>query len=124
VQVSALLERRMRDAPMVLAVRECLQRRRFQATVGEVAAELGCSVRTLQRQLKAQATTFERERQRAALDRAKELLSLGTASIKRVALETGFSSPSRLSEAFQRDVGSSPSAWQAAHSTEKNRSSA
>ena len=86
-----------------------------------VADVVNC-VRVSRSTLKAR---FRRERNRtireeilqAHLERAKFLLRTTDLSISRIASDSGFVQPSRLSEAFKRETGLTPKDWRTAHRT-------
>jgi AraC-like DNA-binding protein len=84
-------------------------------TLSEGARRLGLSPRTLQRRLTEAGTSFEAERQRAALARAQELLVAGAADVKAIAWEVGFRSPSAFIEMFRRGTSLTPREWQRQH---------
>ena len=73
-----------------------------------VAGRLGLSVRSLQRRLTEEDTTFEETRQRVLQQKAKEMLSRSDLSISQVAFDLGYSDPAHFSRAFQNWVGMSP----------------
>jgi AraC-like DNA-binding protein len=85
-----------------------------EASMDEVAAELGQSRQTLFRRLKAESVTFEKVldelRHRMALD----YLSARKVSVNETAYLVGFSDPAAFSRAFKRWTGVSPSAMRAA----------
>lgn len=64
--------------------------------------------RTLQRHLAAEGTTFRDVLNRARIQRAQELLTLGSVSITSVADALGYNSPGNFSRAFSHIVGCSP----------------
>lgn len=84
----------------------------LRLTLRDGAQRLGLSPRTLQRRLAEAGTTFEAERQRAALARAQELLVAGDADVKAIAWEVGFRSPSAFIEMFRRRTSLTPGEWQ------------
>jgi AraC-like DNA-binding protein len=85
-----------------------------EASMDEIAAELGQSRQTLFRRLKAEGVTFEKVldelRQRMAMD----YLSARKVSVNETAYLVGFSDPAAFSRAFKRWTGVSPSAMRAA----------
>ena len=83
--------------------------------VEALAARAGQSVRSFHRRFtaatgKTPAAFVEARR----LEHARNLLGAG-APMKRVAAESGFRSPERLTRAFSRVFGVSPSTWRAVH---------
>lgn len=81
------------------------------ASVGDIARSLGTSVRTLQRRVRRAGSTFETTRTHVYLEEAKRRLLLGDSDIKRIALDLGYASPARLTDAFQREYGVPPTRW-------------
>jgi AraC-like DNA-binding protein len=80
----------------------------------EIAAALGVSMRTIERAfVKDVEMTFGEWRQRARICRAIELLA-GGHSVKDVALEVGYETPSAFVTAFTRYVGTTPGRLQRA----------
>jgi AraC-like DNA-binding protein len=61
-----------------------------EATAESVAAQLGLSVRTLQRRLAEEGSSFRTARDRARCERARERLAKPNVSISAVADELGF----------------------------------
>jgi AraC-like DNA-binding protein len=83
-----------------------------QPTIDDVAREAGMSVFHFIRQFSALfGQTPHQYRIRARLDRAKESLALGNASVTDVCLDVGFSSLGSFSHLFARRVGMPPSAY-------------
>jgi AraC-like DNA-binding protein len=75
------------------------------ATVERAASGLRLSTRTLQRELRAQGTTFSDELRRARVAAAAELLRLSDLKIEVIANRVGFCSASRASAAIRRELG-------------------
>ncbi len=84
-------------------------------TLARAARSLGLSARTLQRRLRADGTTFERELNRARVRAAQALMSETDASLTAIAFEVGCASPAHLSVLFRKVTGESPSEWRRAH---------
>lgn len=82
-------------------------------SIDGAARACGVSVRTLQRQLAADSTTFGRELIAVRIRRAKALLSDGEEAISSIALDLGFATPQHFSEVFKREVGTTPNAFRA-----------
>jgi AraC-like DNA-binding protein len=80
-----------------------------------VADKLATNRRTLQRQLKAQGTTFGRLVESALLRRAEVLLGTGM-SITEIGFELGYRDHAHFTRAFRRWTGISPSAYRRAPS--------
>jgi AraC-like DNA-binding protein len=87
----------------------------MRLSLSDAAARLALSPRTLQRRLRESNTTFEELRFRATLNRAEELLLIGS-DVKDVSYTLGFSSPSAFSTAFRRARGRSPEQWRSSRS--------
>lgn len=80
-----------------------------------VAAEVGSSVRQLERLFKTQLdTTPARFLKRLRLERAKELLSNTELSIVEVVCATGFENPTHFSKCFKRRFAAAPTVWRSA----------
>lgn len=80
-----------------------------------VAAEVGSSVRQLERLFKTQLdTTPARFLKRLRLERAKELLSNTELSIVEVVCATGFENPTHFSKCFKRRFSAAPTVWRSA----------
>ena len=81
-------------------------------TVEAFADEMGCSPRTLQRDLKAKIGRSPSHFIRTyRLEHAKKLLEDLDLTIKEVAHKVGFESPEHFSTMFRKDEGVSPSAY-------------
>jgi AraC-like DNA-binding protein len=81
-------------------------------TIDEVAREAAMSPFHFIRQFNAVfGTTPHQYRIHARLDRARQLLALGTHSVTDVCMEVGFSSLGSFSDLFARRVGIPPSAY-------------
>ena len=80
-------------------------------TLGMVATELDVSTRTLQRRLADNKLTHSQVVSQARLAKACQLLAQQNLSIKEIARETGFATPSAFSRAFHSWTGSSPRAF-------------
>jgi AraC-like DNA-binding protein len=96
-------------------LRQVLDVHRFEPELKAIATSLGLSVRTLQRRLHDEATSFEQEISVVRVSRAKQLMLDTDWSLTKVAMEAGFSSLARLSVVFRRLNGITPSAWRLAH---------
>jgi AraC-like DNA-binding protein len=115
-RISETLDAMMSEAGNVPAVLLELRAALERSPSTEVAAlgrELGCSVRTLQRRLREQGTSFEAERNRARVARAQQYLSRNDDKLAAVALEAGFSTQAHFTEVFRRWTGETPSAFRA-----------
>ena len=81
------------------------------ATPARVASALEMSVRTLQRRLSAEGSSFRRIRDQVCGERAVSRLLDRTASISQVAKEFGYGDLAAFSKAFKRWTGESPSLY-------------
>jgi len=77
----------------------------------QVAAGLGLSLRTLQRRLGEEGTSFRAVRDKACLDHAVERLRDRSTSVSTVADELGFADAAAFGKAFRRWTGATPSEW-------------
>ncbi|AKU94809.1 Transcriptional regulator, AraC family [Labilithrix luteola] len=94
-----------------LALSRLLDDAEVPAEIGQTARVLALSVRTLQRRLRAEGTSFEREVWNSRVRRAQRLMLETDLPLSRVAQDAGFVSLSRLSVVFRRIIGTTPSAW-------------
>jgi AraC-like DNA-binding protein len=90
------------------ALRRALQRG-DETTAQSIASQLGMSVRTLQRRLVEEGTSFRAARDRARCERARERLAERDVAIATVADELGFADVAAFSKAFRRWTGAPPS---------------
>jgi AraC-like DNA-binding protein len=98
--------------PALLGALHCLVRDTTPALDIDAAARaLGLSVRTLQRRLREEETSFSRELQAARIEQAKRRLRETSDPITVVAMELGFASSQHFSSQFRALVGKSPSDW-------------
>lgn len=94
-----------------LALSRLLDQAELPPEIGALARALALSVRTLQRRLRAEGTSFEREVWNSRVRRAQRLMIETDLPLSRVAQDAGFTSLSRLSVVFRRITGTTPSAW-------------
>lgn len=94
-----------------LALSRLLDQAELPPEIGALARALALSVRTLQRRLRAEGTSFEREVWNSRVRRAQRLMLETDFPLSRVAQDAGFTSLSRLSVVFRRIIGTTPSAW-------------
>lgn len=81
-------------------------------SLAQVAHEIATSRRQLQRALaEVGATTFSRELQRARMDRAAELLLMGSLPVQTVAGAVGYRQAAQFAKVFRRHHGTSPSSF-------------
>jgi AraC-like DNA-binding protein len=87
-------------------------------TMATLCAEVGVSVRTIERTfLKEVGTNFESWRRLVRLKKAVELLVSGS-SVKEVASKIGYSQSSAFVELFRKTFGTTPKAWVLSHMTQ------
>jgi AraC-like DNA-binding protein/mannose-6-phosphate isomerase-like protein (cupin superfamily) len=80
-------------------------------TMAALCAEVGVSVRTIERAFhKETGTNFESWRRQVRLNKAVELLVSGC-SVKEVACKIGYSQSSTFVELFRQTFGTTPKAW-------------
>ena len=86
-----------------------------ELTLDEIAAQAGMSTRTLNRRFREQTGTSPlRWLHRTRVRRAQHLLEATDEPVERIAVRTGFGSPTAFREHFKRIVGTSPQAYRAA----------
>lgn len=83
------------------------------APAEQIARALGLSQRTLQRRLREQGTSFQREVNAAHLRIAKRLMRETDEPLKWIAIESGYASLQHFSASFRAHVGVPPSRWRA-----------
>jgi len=76
--------------------------------MAQVAQALGMSERSLRRRLADEGTSFTELLERHKIDQARELLLRAGSTVKTVAYELGFDTPSGFHRAFRRWTGQSP----------------
>lgn len=84
---------------------------RGAVNIERVAARLGTSVRSLQRQLEASGSSFQSLLNEVRSQQSIRLLQAGTHSVTQIAEFTGFAQTSAFSRWFSRQFGTSPSRW-------------
>ncbi len=106
---------------VLFQLRDLLCKRALTTTVESAAAELGMSVRTLQRRLNEANTAFERERALACIARAKALLARSDLAVKAIAAELGLPSSVRLVQLFRQYEKTTPLKWRSTLRREGDR---
>jgi LacI family transcriptional regulator len=104
------------DPTISAALRYLLQHCTRRISVSDVASAARITRRSLERSFRAVVgRSVHEELTRLRMMRAKRMLVKGEASIKKVALECGFSTSERLSKLFRQRVGISPSEYRRTH---------
>jgi AraC-like DNA-binding protein len=109
-ELDELAARTVGTTPLVRELRGYLAGHLREADVAATAQALGQSVRSLQRKLRDEATTFQRELDRARVDAAKAMLARSEATLDDVAARVGTSRRS-LEVLFRRYAGVTPRRW-------------
>ena len=94
-------------------IRDCLSARwpLTTSTAEDIAKKISLSVRSMNRALQAEGTSFTSVRTAVRMERADALLSRTDVAIAEVAFATGFSELSAFYRAFRRWHGKSPAEW-------------
>jgi AraC-like DNA-binding protein len=94
--------------------REVLRSPAESKTMATLCAEVGVSVRTIERAFRKEVgIDFESWRRQVRLTKAVELLVSGC-SVKETAFKIGYRQPSAFVEIFRRTFGTTPKAWTSA----------
>lgn len=101
-----IVSRLRRRLPALLAARD--------ATVAAAARSLGLAVRTLNRRLAEEDTSFAALRDEARYAIARQLLQGTAMQVSEIAEQLGYANASALTAAFRRWSGRGPSEWRAA----------
>lgn len=86
----------------------------------DLAADLGTSVRQLQRALQASGTSFRQMLVQQRLGMSRTLLETTDDPIRKIALDCGFASPQAFARAFSNAFGQSPSRFRADSSRDRD----
>jgi AraC-like DNA-binding protein len=106
------LEALGREGHLLTRVRALIPREgRGTRGMGEVAAQVGMSERTLKRRLAEHGTTFSRLVDEHRRDTAMLLLQAGELSVDAIAERAGYSDAANFTRAFRRWTGVSPRAY-------------
>ncbi len=113
-----------RDKRALAVAQAVLQNPGNAKSMAALCAEVGVSVRTIERAfLKEVGTSFESWRRQVRLKEAVQLLVSGC-SIKEIACAIGYSQSSPFVEMFRRTFGATPKAWTSALEALGQRSAA
>jgi AraC-like DNA-binding protein len=114
-RAAAEVERLVDDArsapPITATLRKFLSTRTTTCRLDEAARAIGCSARSLQRQLDAEGTSFQKEIDDARVRAAVPLLLDSNDKLAAIAARLGFSSLAAFSRLFRRITGQSPSVF-------------
>ena len=100
-----------RDARALAVAQETIRYPAESKTLAKLCAEVGVSVRTIERSFRRDVgTNFESWRRQVHLTKAVEFLVSGC-SIKEVAYKIGYRQSSAFVEMFRRTFGTTPKAW-------------
>jgi AraC-like DNA-binding protein len=113
-QLDAILGQERPLPAITPRLREVLVQRLKFISIDDAAVALGLSTRSLQRRLKAEGTTFQRELSRARVEVAQREMRNTHSPLTRIAYEVGCASPAHLTILFQKHVGQAPSRWRGA----------
>jgi len=100
-----------RMSPILLQLRRWLDGHLDDPSVPRAARAVSRAPRSLQRDLRAAGTTFQRELDAARIRLAKRLLAETDSSLTEIAYDIGCASPQHFSALFRRVEGKPPSAW-------------
>ncbi len=86
---------------------------RGHVSPASIAAPLGTSRRTLDRQLSAAGLPFQKALDETRCEYARQLLAYTRLEVGKIAMIVGYADPSILTRAFTRWAGVTPSSWRA-----------
>jgi AraC-like DNA-binding protein len=101
----------MTSASVLGDLHRVLEQEVHEAAIESSARLLGMSVRSLQRRLRSERTTFQRELSVVRVRLAQRLMLETDATLSRIAADAGFASPAAFSVVFRKHAGQSPSEW-------------
>ena len=108
------LARPVKPADLVKCVRAIVRKELGHCLAADIARRLGMELRSLERHLSSEGTTFREISREMQLQASQRLLKTG-ASVSEVAKALGFSEVSAFTRAFRRWSGETPSAWKLRH---------
>jgi AraC-like DNA-binding protein len=95
----------------LLELRRVVDEHLVDGAIDIVAKRLATSVRSLQRRLRSEGTSFQRELNAARVRSAQRLMLESDLPLARIAIVSGFGSAASFSVVFRRHEGLSPSEW-------------
>lgn len=104
------------QVPEIVRTVQAVLKQQPDATVEQLADQLGLSARTLQRRLDDAGTSLRQERQRHVMHQAEELLAATSLDLDAIAAQVGLASASHLVTLFRRVHDVTPGEWR-----ERNR---
>lgn len=105
-----------REAPsFVSGFRRAMEDSLLDGKPAALAKKFGLSVRSLQRRLQAEGTSFQRELAIVRVRVAQNKMLETDMPLAKIAAEVGFASPAAFSLVFRRHEGMTPSEWRDAH---------
>jgi AraC-like DNA-binding protein len=106
-------------ATLLPELHRAIEERLADGALAHSAKRLGVSTRSLQRRLRAEGTTFQRELSLVRVRVAQRLMLETDVPLSRIAMDAGFPSPSTLSISFRKHTGMSPSEWREGQTNKK-----
>ncbi|MBA3456679.1 MAG: helix-turn-helix transcriptional regulator [Deltaproteobacteria bacterium] len=100
-------------SPVLVQLRRWLDAHLEEISLDRAAKAVSRAPRSLQRDLGAARTTFQREVDAARIRLARRLLTESDSALTEIAYDIGCASPQHFSSLFRRIVGEAPSAWRA-----------
>jgi transcriptional regulator GlxA family with amidase domain len=101
----------VRSGSPLIARLHAYLRTNLRSPLRDAARTLGLSSRTLQRRLREEGTSFQREQGTLRVRVAKDLMMHTNHDLKRIAFGIGCASPQQFTTLFHTRVGEPPSAW-------------
>lgn len=109
-ELDRILAAAITDKPVSRELAGYIRSHLREATLMSSARAMGRSVRTLQRELDAEGTSYRVERDKAQAEKAEQLIRNSALKLADIAAQVGCSSPSQLTRLVRRMTGVSPSA--------------
>ena len=102
------IERKNKSTDFITIVTNTLYENNQLLPLDKLAANFNLSTRSFQRKLQAYNTTYSKLLNSVRMEKAKKLLISRDKSIRKIALELGFTDPTSFSSAFKKHLGVSP----------------